>query len=73
MPYITTSTGAARQSGQEMAASVPPGDNDALAQAIVRFIAAECVNIRSVNARGQDSALAWKQLVTAIETIDTQK
>jgi glycosyltransferase involved in cell wall biosynthesis len=72
MPYITTSTGAARQSGQEMAASVPPDDNDALAQAIVRFIAAERVNIRSVNARGQDSALAWKQLVTAIETIDTQ-
>jgi glycosyltransferase involved in cell wall biosynthesis len=72
IPYITTSTGATRQSGQEMAASVPRSDNDALAQAIVRFMAAERVNIHSVNARSQDPALAWKQLVAAIETIDTQ-
>jgi glycosyltransferase involved in cell wall biosynthesis len=72
IPYITTSTGATRQSGQEMAASVPRGDSDALAQAIVRFMAAERVNIHSVNARSQDSAPAWKQLVAAIETIDTQ-
>jgi glycosyltransferase involved in cell wall biosynthesis len=72
VPYIMTSFGKSHENSREMFALVPPGDGDALAQAIVRFITAGCVNTQGVNASSQDPVVSWKSLVIAIETLGSK-
>ena len=71
VPVITTLVGEMSKVIADDAAGilVPPGDSEALSQAIVRYFSERRVNTSPAEALAYDPALSWEGLVSAVEKL----
>jgi glycosyltransferase involved in cell wall biosynthesis len=70
-PVITTDVGGLAEvvKDGETGIIVPPADNLALSQALIRFFEARLSSTFRVNIRARAPTFAWERLVTLLETI----